>query len=228
IDATGLHLLRRTDMSGIGSRVVVRVHVATTGHRSGVSDGGRDVHRDVNGKRDCRIAVAGRQGIAARAGQRVYVGQRVHHGDRSRGRSQAHVADSNGIGRAVLATVEVAAVCLSDGQIRSTTSIEAVAWLPLPAFEEVTVTVVFTLCPAVLPTTFTAKVQEPPATIVPPERLTAEKSETVPVVIVPVRTARLPGRGILPLTSPNPLDQRCLDCAHPCSLGLRLRLALLT
>ncbi len=36
-----------------------------------------------------------------------------------------------------------------------------------------------------MPTTFTENVQEPPAAIVPPERLTTEKPETVPVVIVP-------------------------------------------
>jgi hypothetical protein len=36
-----------------------------------------------------------------------------------------------------------------------------------------------------VPTTFTEKLQEPPAAIVPPERLTTEKPETVPVVIVP-------------------------------------------
>jgi hypothetical protein len=47
------------------------------------------------------------------------------------------------------------------------------------------VPVVFTLWPPVVPTTFTEKVQEPPAAIVPPERLTTEKPETVPVVIVP-------------------------------------------
>src|SRR5262249_58919890 len=67
----------------------------------------------------------------------------------------------------------------------ASTSIDAVAWLPLPAFEEVTVPVVFTLWPPVLPTTFTAKVQEPPAAMVPPERLTTEEPETVPVVMVP-------------------------------------------
>lgn len=65
------------------------------------------------------------------------------------------------------------------------TSIEAVAVLPEPALLEVTVPVVFTLCPPLVPTTFTEKVQEPPAAIVPPERLTTEKPETVPVVIVP-------------------------------------------
>lgn len=37
-----------------------------------------------------------------------------------------------------------------------------------------------------MPTTFTEKVHEPPAAIVPPERLTTEKPETVPVVIVPL------------------------------------------
>jgi hypothetical protein len=65
------------------------------------------------------------------------------------------------------------------------TSIVAVAWLPEPALLEVTVPVVFTLCPPLVPTTFTENVQEPPAAIVPPERLTTEKPETVPVVIVP-------------------------------------------
>ena len=49
------------------------------------------------------------------------------------------------------------------------TSIDAVAWLPEPALEEVTVPVVFTLCPPVVPTTFTEKVHEPPAAIVPPD-----------------------------------------------------------
>jgi hypothetical protein len=49
----------------------------------------------------------------------------------------------------------------------------------------VTVPVVLTLCPPLAPTTFTENVQEPPAAIVPPERLTTEKPETVPVVIVP-------------------------------------------
>src|SRR6478735_6261211 len=65
------------------------------------------------------------------------------------------------------------------------TSIVAVAWLPEPALLEVTVPVVFTLCPPLVPTTFTEKVQEPPAAIVPPERLTTEKPDTVPVVMVP-------------------------------------------
>jgi hypothetical protein len=65
------------------------------------------------------------------------------------------------------------------------TSIVAVAWLPEPALLEVTVPVVFTLCPPLVPTTFTEKVQEPPAAIVPPERLITEKPDTVPVVIVP-------------------------------------------
>jgi hypothetical protein len=65
------------------------------------------------------------------------------------------------------------------------TSIVAVAWLPEPALLEVTVPVVFTLWPPVVPTTFTEKVHEPPAAIVPPERLTTEKPEIVPVVIVP-------------------------------------------
>jgi len=60
-----------------------------------------------------------------------------------------------------------------------------------------------------VPTTFTEKVQEPPAAIVPPERLTTEKPETVPVVIVPaphdpvspfgVATVKPAGR-----VSPNP------------------------
>ena len=50
---------------------------------------------------------------------------------------------------------------------------------------ELTIPVVFTLWPPLVPTTFTEKVQEPPAAIVPPERLTTEKPETVPVVIVP-------------------------------------------
>jgi hypothetical protein len=49
----------------------------------------------------------------------------------------------------------------------------------------VTVPVVLTLCPPLAPTTFTENVQEPPPAIVPPERLTTEKPETVPVVIVP-------------------------------------------
>src|SRR5262249_15310474 len=61
----------------------------------------------------------------------------------------------------------------------------AVAWLPEPALVEVTVPVVLTLCPPVAPTTFTENVQEPPAAIVPPERLTTEFPETVPVVMVP-------------------------------------------
>jgi len=65
------------------------------------------------------------------------------------------------------------------------TSIVAVAWLPEPALVELTIPVVFTLCPAVWPTTLTEKVQKPPAAIVPPERLTTEKPDTVPVVIVP-------------------------------------------
>ena len=67
----------------------------------------------------------------------------------------------------------------------ASTSIVAVAWLPEPALLEVTIPVVFTLCPPVTPTTFTENVQEPPAAIVPPERLTTEKPETVPVVMVP-------------------------------------------
>lgn len=61
------------------------------------------------------------------------------------------------------------------------TSIDAVAWLPEPAFVEVIVPVVFTLWPLVVPVTFTEKVQEPPAAMVPPERLTDEAE----VVIVP-------------------------------------------
>src|ERR1041384_4314972 len=65
------------------------------------------------------------------------------------------------------------------------TSIVAVAWLPDPALLDVTVPVVFTLCPPVVPTTFTEKVHDPPAAIVPPERFTTENPETVPVVIVP-------------------------------------------
>src|SRR4051812_49378446 len=65
------------------------------------------------------------------------------------------------------------------------TSIDAVAWLPEPAFVDVTVPVVFTLCPPVVPTTFTENVQDPPAAIVPPERFTTEKPDTVPVVMVP-------------------------------------------
>ena len=65
------------------------------------------------------------------------------------------------------------------------TSIVAVAWLPEPPSLEVTVPVVLTLCPPLVPTTFTENVQELPAAIVPPERLTTEKPETVPVVMVP-------------------------------------------
>ena len=66
--------------------------------------------------------------------------------------------------------------------------------------------VVFTLCPPVVPFTSTEKVQEPPAAMVPPERFTTEKPETVPSVIVPApqepvrlaqRGGRMPGR--LPL-----------------------------
>src|SRR5579859_5088589 len=68
----------------------------------------------------------------------------------------------------------------------ASTSIDAVVWLPEPALLEVTVPVVLTLWPPVTPTTFTENVQEPPAAIVPPERLTTEKPETVPVVMVPV------------------------------------------
>jgi hypothetical protein len=64
-------------------------------------------------------------------------------------------------------------------------SIVAVAWLPDPPSLEVTVPVVLILCPPLVPTTFTEKVQEPPPAIVPPERLITEKPETVPVVIVP-------------------------------------------
>src|SRR6478609_2073212 len=67
----------------------------------------------------------------------------------------------------------------------ASTSIVAVAWLPEPALVELTVPVVFTLWPPLWPTTFTENVQEPPAAIVPPERLTTEKPETVPVVMVP-------------------------------------------
>ena len=67
----------------------------------------------------------------------------------------------------------------------ASTSIVAVAWLPEPALLEVTLPVVLTLCPPLVPTTFTENVQEPPAAIVPPERLTTEKPETVPVVMVP-------------------------------------------
>lgn len=65
------------------------------------------------------------------------------------------------------------------------TSIDAVAWLPEPALLVATVPVVFTLCPLVVPTTFTEKLQEPPAAIVPAARFTTAKPETVPVVIVP-------------------------------------------
>src|SRR5438445_10934995 len=65
------------------------------------------------------------------------------------------------------------------------TSIVAVALLPEPPSLEVTVPVVFTLCPPLVPVTFTENVQEPPAAIVPPERLTTEKPDTVPVVMVP-------------------------------------------
>src|SRR5579859_1840108 len=67
----------------------------------------------------------------------------------------------------------------------ASTSMVAVAWLPDPAFDEVTVPVVFVLWPPLVPTTFTENVHEPPAAIVPPERLTTEKPETVPVVMVP-------------------------------------------
>jgi hypothetical protein len=67
----------------------------------------------------------------------------------------------------------------------ATTVIVAVAWLPEPALLEVTVPVMFTFRPLVVPTTFTEKVQEPPAAIVPPDRFTTEKPEIVPVVIVP-------------------------------------------
>src|SRR5689334_8866654 len=67
----------------------------------------------------------------------------------------------------------------------ASTSIDAVAWLPEPALVELTVPVVFTLWPPVVPTTFTENVQEPPAAMVPPARLTTEKPETVPVVMVP-------------------------------------------
>src|ERR1041385_1957387 len=54
------------------------------------------------------------------------------------------------------------------------TSIVAVAWLPDPALLDVTVPVVFTLCPPVVPTRFTERVHDPPAEIVPPERFTTE------------------------------------------------------
>jgi hypothetical protein len=47
------------------------------------------------------------------------------------------------------------------------------------------VPVMFTFCPLVVPTTFTEKVQEPPAAIVPPDRFTTEEPAIVPVVIVP-------------------------------------------
>src|SRR5437660_12634841 len=67
----------------------------------------------------------------------------------------------------------------------ASTSIVAVACLPEPAFDEVTVPLVLTLCPPVEPTTLTEKVQEPPAAMVPPERFTTEKPDTVPVVMVP-------------------------------------------
>src|SRR5579859_274414 len=67
----------------------------------------------------------------------------------------------------------------------ASTSILAVAWLPDPALLDVTVPVVFTLCPPLVPTTFTENVHEPPAAIVPPARFTTENPETVPVVIVP-------------------------------------------
>src|ERR1043166_6208509 len=67
----------------------------------------------------------------------------------------------------------------------ASTSMVAVAWLPEPAFAEVTVPVVLTLCPPLVPVTLIENVQEPPAVIVPFARLTTEKPETVPVVIVP-------------------------------------------
>src|SRR5215469_13055275 len=67
----------------------------------------------------------------------------------------------------------------------ASTSMVAVAVPPVPALVELTVPVVLTLCPPVVPTTFTENVQEPPAAIVPPERLTTENPEMVPVVIVP-------------------------------------------
>lgn len=68
------------------------------------------------------------------------------------------------------------------------TSIDAVAWLPEPAFVEVIVPVVFTLWPLVVPVTFTEKVQEPPAAIVPPERFTEDpEAVMVPEPQDPVR-----------------------------------------
>src|SRR5947208_721375 len=100
------------------------------------------------------------------------------------------------------------------------TSMDAVAWLPEPALEEVTVPVVFTLWPPVVPTTFTEKVQEPPAAMVPPDRLMTEKPETVPVVMVPAPQEPVSPLGVATARPPGSVSPNATPVKATVALGL--------
>src|SRR5947209_4035598 len=100
------------------------------------------------------------------------------------------------------------------------TSIVAVAWLPEPALLEVTVPVVFTLCPPVVPFTSTEKVQEPPAAIVPPDRLMTENPETVPVVIVPAPQEPVRPLGVATIRPPGSVSPNATPVNATVALGL--------
>src|SRR4051812_20461956 len=95
------------------------------------------------------------------------------------------VAVGGGVAVGVLVSVDVGVVVIVEvgvGVGVLPTNTFAAALLPVPALLDVTVPVVLCLSPAVWPTTFTLKVQEPPAAIVPPERFTTLEPLTVPVV----------------------------------------------
>src|SRR5947209_7926463 len=102
----------------------------------------------------------------------------------------------------------------------ASTSMVAVAWLPEPALLEVTVPVVLTLCPPVVPTTFTEKVQDPPAAMVPPERFTTEKPEIVPVVMVPEPQEPVSPFGVAIVSPPGSVSPNATPVSATVAFGL--------
>lgn len=76
------------------------------------------------------------------------------------------------------------------------------------------------MCPPVWPTTFTAKVHEPPAAMVPPERLTVETPATVPVVMVPAPQEPVSPLGLATTSPEGRLSEKATPVRATVALGL--------
>src|SRR5215470_15731142 len=102
----------------------------------------------------------------------------------------------------------------------ATTEMEAVAGPPVPALLELTLPVVLVLSPAEVPVTFTEKVHEPPAAIVPPESVTTDVPDTVPVVMVPAPHEPVRPFGVATINPVGKLSLKATPVSATVALGL--------